>query len=169
MLFDILAIGGYTCIKRFWRGYFRMRFRREGSFADYLLFFYIKKVIQIRFPICIIADQERPVVDSIVIYGFFAFKIGIANCVSYRYHPFCASLSPCVCRAGLYAADAPAPAANAEADRCLACHAHRAGRDLCGRMGGQAPCGCEKLGYAKVALELLKAVDLFAGLCHNEK
>ena len=53
---DILSIGGYTGIRRFWRGYFRMRFRREGSFADYLLFFYIKKVVQIRFPICIIAD-----------------------------------------------------------------------------------------------------------------
>ena len=53
---DISAGGGYTVSRRFWRGYFRMRFRREGSFADYLLFFYIKKVIQIRFPICIIAD-----------------------------------------------------------------------------------------------------------------
>ena len=53
---DILAIGEYTGTRRFWRGYFRMRFCREGSFADYLLFFYIKKVVQIRFPICIIAD-----------------------------------------------------------------------------------------------------------------
>ena len=51
-----------------------MRFRREGSFADYLLFFYIKKVVQIRFPICIIADQERPTVDSIVVYGFLRSK-----------------------------------------------------------------------------------------------
>ena len=53
---DIFAIGEYTGIRRFWRGYFRMRLRREGSFADYLLFFYIEKVVQIRFPICIIAD-----------------------------------------------------------------------------------------------------------------
>lgn len=51
-----------------------MRFRREGSFADYLLFFYIKKVIQIRFSICIIAEQERPAVDSIVIYVFFCVQ-----------------------------------------------------------------------------------------------
>ena len=53
---DILAIGEYTSIRRFWREYLRMRFRREGGGADYLLFFYIKKVVQIRFPICIIAD-----------------------------------------------------------------------------------------------------------------
>lgn len=51
-----------------------MRFRREGSFADYLLFFYIEKVIQIRFPICIIADQKRPTVDGIVVYGFFCVQ-----------------------------------------------------------------------------------------------
>ena len=53
---DILATGEYTGIRRFWREYLRMRFRREGGGADYLLFFYIKEVVQIRFPICIIAD-----------------------------------------------------------------------------------------------------------------
>lgn len=53
---DILAIGEYTGIRRFWREYLRMRFRREGGGADYLLFFYVNKVVQIRFPICIIAD-----------------------------------------------------------------------------------------------------------------
>ena len=89
--------------------------------------------------------------------AFFAFKIGTANCVSYRYHPFCASLSPCVCRAGLYAADAPAPAAAAEADRRLACDAHRAGRDLCDRMGSQAACGREKLEYTMGGAENRRA------------
>ena len=52
----ILATGEYTGIRKFWREYLRMRFRREGGGADYLLFFYIKEVVQIRFPICIIAD-----------------------------------------------------------------------------------------------------------------
>ena len=48
-----------------------MRFRREGSFADYLLFFYIKKIIQIRFPIRIISNQKRTAIDCVVVYGFF--------------------------------------------------------------------------------------------------
>lgn len=48
-----------------------MRFRREGSFADYLLFFYIKKIIQIRFPIRIISNQKRTAIDRVVVYGFF--------------------------------------------------------------------------------------------------
>lgn len=76
---DISAGGVYTIRRRFWRGYFRMRFRREGSFADYLLFFYIKKIIQIRFPIRIISNQKRPAVDRVVVYGFFAFRTGTAN------------------------------------------------------------------------------------------
>lgn len=68
---DIFAGGVYTIRRRFWRGYFRMRFRREGSFADYLLFFYIKKIIQIRFPIRIISNQKRTAIDRVVVYGFF--------------------------------------------------------------------------------------------------
>ena len=74
MLFDILTIGGYTDIRRFWREYLRTPCGGEGGCADYLLFFYIKKVIQIRFSICIIAEQECPAVDSIVVYGLFCVQ-----------------------------------------------------------------------------------------------
>ena len=51
--------------------YLRMRFRREGGCADYFLLFYVKQVIKIGFPIRIIPDQQRPVIDRIVVYGFF--------------------------------------------------------------------------------------------------
>lgn len=51
-----------------------MRFRREGSFADYLLFFYVNKVIKIGFPVGVIAYEQRPAVDSIVVYGFFCVQ-----------------------------------------------------------------------------------------------
>ena len=69
-----------------------MRFRREGSFADYLLFLHIQQVVQVRSAICVVPDQKRTAIDRVVVYGFFAFRTGTANCVSYRYQPFGASL-----------------------------------------------------------------------------
>lgn len=76
---DIFAGGGYTVRRRFWRGYFRMRFRREGSFADYLLFLHIQQVVQVRSAICVVSDQKRTAIDRVVVYGFFAFRTGTAN------------------------------------------------------------------------------------------
>lgn len=69
-----------------------MRFRREGSFADYLLFLHIQQVVQVRSAICVVPDQKRTAIDRVVVYGFFAFRTGTVNCVSYRYQPFGASL-----------------------------------------------------------------------------
>ena len=71
---DISAGGGYTVRRRFWRGYFRMRFRREGSFADYLLFLHIQQVVQVRSAICVVPDQKRTAIDRVVVYGLFCDK-----------------------------------------------------------------------------------------------
>ncbi len=66
-------------------------------------------------------------------------------------------LSSRICRAGLYAADAPIPAANAEADRRMACCADCTGRYLCNCMGRQAACRCENLKYvAELFMKMLK-------------
>lgn len=51
-----------------------MRFRREGSFADYLLFFYVNKVIEIRFSVGVIAYEQRPTIDGIMVYVFFCVQ-----------------------------------------------------------------------------------------------
>lgn len=56
-----------------------MRFRREGSFADYLLFLHIQQVVQVRSAICVVPDQKRTAIDRVVVYGFFAFRTGTAN------------------------------------------------------------------------------------------
>ena len=71
---DFFARSGYTISRRFWREYLRMRFRREGGGADYLLFFYIQQVVEIRLSVRIIADQQRPTVYGIVVYGFFRIQ-----------------------------------------------------------------------------------------------
>ena len=68
---DILATGEYTGIRRFWREYLRMRFRREGGGADYLLFFYVNKVIEIRFSVGVITNEQRPTINGIMVYVFF--------------------------------------------------------------------------------------------------
>lgn len=48
-----------------------MRFRREGGGADYLLFFYVNKVIEIRFSVGVITNEQRPTINGIMVYVFF--------------------------------------------------------------------------------------------------
>ena len=71
---DIPAAGGYTVGRRFWREYLRMRFRREGGGADYLLFLHIQQVVQVRSAICVVPDQKRAAIDRVVVYGFFCVQ-----------------------------------------------------------------------------------------------
>ena len=53
-----------------------MRFRREGGCADYLLFFYIQQIVEIRLAVRVIADQEFSTVDCIMVYGLFRVQNG---------------------------------------------------------------------------------------------
>ena len=89
---DISTGGGYTIFRRFWREYLRTPCSGEGGGADYLLFLHIQQIVQVRSAICVVSDQKRAAIDCVVVYGFFAFRTGTANCVSYRYQPFGASL-----------------------------------------------------------------------------
>lgn len=43
---------------------------REGGCADSLLFFYVHKVVQIGFSVCVIANQKRSAVNRVMVYGF---------------------------------------------------------------------------------------------------
>ena len=95
---DISAGGGYTVRRRFWREYLRMRFRREGGGADYLLFLHIQQVVQVRSAICVVPDQKRTAIDCVVVYGFFLRsvperRIASRTDTSRSVHPCCASAS----------------------------------------------------------------------------